>query len=70
MGDGDESRDTDYFKNLTVNLRATGPCTVLIAWVMSMAALGIFGEGLLATQAMAVLSFLGVVILVTLGNKI
>ncbi len=55
------------FENLVVNLKATGPAAVLVAIVLSIAALGLFGSGELAKSAMSVLSYLGGGVLVAMS---
>jgi hypothetical protein len=57
----------NFLKNIAVNLKATGPAAVMAVWVISVAALGIFGSGPLAEQAMLVLQIFGGSVLVLLA---
>jgi hypothetical protein len=54
------------FKNFIVNLSATGPAAVLIVLVISITALGIFGQTEMAKNAMSVLSYLAGAVIVAL----
>ena len=58
------------FKNLVINLQAKGPAAVLIALILSITALGLFGEGVAAGGALGILSGLGAMIVVGLTQKI
>ena len=61
----------DPFKNLLLNMNAPGrgPITVLIAWMMGIVALGIFGHGEIASYAVVGMGIAGVVILATLALR-
>jgi hypothetical protein len=61
----------DPFRNFIVNLNAPGrgPITVLIAWMIVVAALGIFGHGEIADYAMGLMGIAGVAILATLAVR-
>lgn len=55
-------------RNVSINLRATGPSAVIIVWIIATAAIGIFG----GPQAGAALGVLGAgagFILLTLTSK-
>ena len=53
--------DFDPFKNLAVNLKATGPAAILVTWLISVTLLGLFGSGELADRALTILTiFAGV----------
>ena len=56
------------FKNIALNLRATGPAAVMCVWVLSVAALGIFG-GAHADQALLVLEIFGLTVLGSLATR-
>ena len=58
-----------FLKNLSLNLQAAGPAAVLIVWVISIASLGIFGEGPVAEHAMTGLLFLGALIFAILAQR-
>ena len=59
----------EFLKNISVNLRATGPAAVLIAWIAAITAIGLFGEGDLAKSAIQILAFAGGMILIGLASK-
>ena len=59
----------DPFKNLAVNLKATGPATVLVAWIAGVVVLGIFGTGESADRAFGLLAIAGGLILITLAAR-
>jgi hypothetical protein len=57
------------FKNIRISLAASGPAAVLIALILSVAALGIFGKGDLAERALNFMFILAGMIGVSLANK-
>ena len=59
----------DFLKNLSINLKATGPAAVIIVWIMGVTALGLLGSGEIAKLAMYALVFAGGVILFGLAQK-
>lgn len=59
----------NFLRNIAVNLRATGPAAVLIAWLACVFFLGLFGSGPLADRAMNILAISGGLILVILAQK-
>ena len=61
----------DPFKNFIFNLNAPGrgPITVLIAWMIGIVTLGIFGHGQLASYAVALMGIVGAAILATLAIR-
>jgi hypothetical protein len=59
----------DFLKNISVNLHATGPAAVMIAWCLSITMLGVFGDGQLATMALTILNIGGVLILGSLAAR-
>jgi hypothetical protein len=59
----------DWFKNIAVNLHAKGPAAVLISLVLSIAALGLWGEGELAEVALSILGFAFGMVGLSLANK-
>jgi len=46
----------EWLKNIAVNLHAKGPAAVLISIIVSIAALGLWGQGDLAKSALSVLA--------------
>ncbi|WP_143711338.1 hypothetical protein [Magnetococcus marinus] len=61
--------NTDWLKNISVNIRATGPAAVIIVWIIAVTVLGIWGEGGHASYAQGMLNFCGGIILVVLAKK-
>ena len=61
----------DPFKNLILNLNAPGrgPITVLIAWMIGVVALGIFGHGEIASYGMGLMGIVGVIIFTALALR-
>lgn len=59
-----------FLKNLIINLRASGPAAVLIAWLLCITALGLFGSGTLASIALSGLLTLGVALIAALGQNV
>lgn len=59
----------EFLKNVAINLRATGPAAVLVAWVLGVTALGIFGNAELGKQALSALSVVGGLLIVVLGQR-
>jgi hypothetical protein len=59
----------DFLKNLVVNLHATGPAAVLVAWVIAVAAVGIFGTGTISLVALLCLWSTGGLLIVALGSR-
>jgi hypothetical protein len=59
----------DILKNLSVNLKATGPAAVICVWCICVVILGIFGSGSLASTAMGLLTFAGGAILSALALR-
>jgi hypothetical protein len=60
----------DFLKNIAISLRASGPAAVLIAWVLGVAALGIFGNAELGRQALTTLTMFGGLLIVLLAQKV
>ncbi len=60
----------EFFKNIAVNLKATGPAAVMAIWVVCVTLLGIFGSGEMARSAFGLLAFFGAAVLVGLASKI
>lgn len=59
----------DLFKNLAINLRATGPAAVMIAWIMAVAGIGILGQGELANFSLTILGFVGGAVMFSLASR-
>ena len=51
--------DFNPFKNIAVNIRATGPAAILICWCISVTFLGLYGQGEIADRALNMLAFFG-----------
>ena len=60
----------DLLRNVAINIKATGPAAVMIAWIAAVAALGIFGSPELGKSAMYALYFAGGPILTSLASKV
>lgn len=58
------------FKNVHLSLSAVGPAAVIAILVISIAAVGIFGEGPVADRAMGALIGLGAMIIGYMAAKI
>ncbi|MDE2222951.1 MAG: hypothetical protein KGK03_07755 [Candidatus Omnitrophica bacterium] len=59
----------EFLKNIIVNLKVTGPAAVLIAWVIDVVILGLFGKGEIASRAMGILAGAGGVLCVVHGMR-
>lgn len=59
----------DPFKNISVNLKATGPAAVIIVWLVCITLVGLFGEGSLAESALRYLGIAGGIILTSLALR-
>lgn len=60
----------EFLKNIAINLKATGPAAVIIAWVLGITAVGVFGEGESASKALSALSIVGPILVIGMGQKI
>ncbi|MGP7733593.1 hypothetical protein [Oceanimonas smirnovii] len=61
--------DFNPFKNIVVNIKATGAAAILIVWCISVTLLGLFGQGEMAVRAFNLLAFFGGVTLFALSVK-
>jgi hypothetical protein len=59
----------DFLKNIAINLKATGPAAVLIAWVLGVTCIAIFGNGPVAEKGMSALYISGGLLILTLGHR-
>ena len=59
----------DFLKNVSINLRATGPSAVLIAWILGITLLGIFGNKDIAILGITALMIFGGLLISVLGQK-
>jgi len=60
----------DFFKNISLNLHATGPAAVMIVWILRMTLLGLFGNSSnLGTVALGLLGGTGALIIRALGHR-
>ena len=59
----------EWMKNIVVNLQAKGPATVMIALIAGITILGLFGESVLASSALGLLSALTGLIAIGLVQK-
>jgi hypothetical protein len=55
-----------HLKGLSLQLRATGPATVLVAWIAGVTLLGLFGRGDIATFALSALCGAGGILVLAL----
>ena len=62
-------RSFNPLRNIVVNLRATGPAAVICVWCISVAALGVFGEGSNASSALGILAAGGGMVLLALAQR-
>jgi hypothetical protein len=60
----------EFFRNITLNLNATGRAAVLIVLIMSIAVLGIFGSSTLGAAALGLLAGSGSLIIKALGSRV
>jgi hypothetical protein len=58
----------DFFKNLTLNLKATGLSAVVIAWMICFTALALFGADDIASYALGLLGSAGVMLVIAFGK--
>jgi small neutral amino acid transporter SnatA (MarC family) len=58
------------FRNISLNMRATGPASVVCVWMISILLLGLFGQGELARSAITALEVAGGMILIAIASKI
>ncbi len=58
----------NFFKNISINLKATGPCAVIITWLLCITALGLFGNGTIASFISGALIFIGAGLIKALGQ--
>jgi hypothetical protein len=59
----------DIFKNVVVNLRATGPAAVIAVWLICVTAIGLWGGGEMAGRALGILAFAGGAIMISLAAR-
>lgn len=57
----------EFFKNISMNLKAKGPAAVVISWMLCMTILGLFGDGEFAGRAMIALTAFGGALMASLG---
>ena len=55
---------------MAISLRASGPAAVIIAWVLGVTALGIYGNADLGKQALSSLGIVGGLLIVVLGQRV
>lgn len=58
------------FKNISLNMRAKGPATVICVWILCVTVLGLFGKGEYADKAISLLAFAGGAVLTALAMRI
>jgi len=61
---------SEFLKNFAINIRATGAAAVLCTWCLSVALVGVFGNGTASIYALSVLSLVGMPLVLSLGEKI
>lgn len=59
----------EFLKNIAVNLQATGPAAVVIAWMICITLLGLFGSGTTASMAIIILCITGSALITSLGQR-
>ena len=59
----------NFFKNITVNLKAKGPAAVLIVWMICLTMIALFGESRTADSVVGFLGGIGVMIIFSLGRN-
>lgn len=57
------------FGNIAIHLQATGPAAVMIAWILAVTLLGLYGTGYMASAALTVLILAGGVIMRSLAER-
>jgi hypothetical protein len=60
----------NWLQNISLNLRASGPAAILMSWIIGVAALGLFGNGELAENAMITLQVGGGMMIIVLAQKV
>lgn len=59
----------NFLRNIIVNLKATGPAAVIIAWILGVTCLGIFGQGQVAEHGMTALNLVGVILIIAMAQR-
>jgi hypothetical protein len=59
----------EFLKNIVINLKATGPAAVFIAWIIGVTLRGLFGEGDVARIGLSVLSVGGALLVTALSKR-
>ena len=59
----------DFLKNLSINLKATGPSAVLIVWLICLTVLGLYGNSSSASYVIGGFIGFGVIFIGALGSK-
>lgn len=60
----------EFLKNIAINLKATGPAAVIIAWILGVALVGVMGQGETATKALNALNIVGPLLIIVMGQKV
>lgn len=60
----------EFLKNIAINLKATGPAAVIIAWILGITAVGVLGQGETATRALNALNIVGPLLVLVMGQKV
>lgn len=60
----------EFLKNIAINLKATGPAAVIIAWILGITAVGVFGQGETAMKALSSLYIVGPLLIIVMGQKV
>ncbi len=58
----------DFFKNLSINLKAGGPAAVLIVWMLCLTCLALYGESTATYIVLGIMSGFGFAVLRALGS--
>ena len=59
----------DFLKNLSINLKATGPSAVLIVWLICLTVIGLYGNSSSASYVIGGLIGFGVIFIGALGSN-
>lgn len=63
------SGPSDFFRNVAINIRATGTAAVLCTWILGVTLLGIYGSEKYGSLALGVLLAIGLGLTGSLGQK-
>ncbi|PKM21055.1 MAG: hypothetical protein CVV11_06230 [Gammaproteobacteria bacterium HGW-Gammaproteobacteria-15] len=58
----------EFFKNVSINLKARGPAAVLVIWMLCLTILALYGESTATYIVLGILSGFGFAVLTALGS--